>query len=292
MKNKLGALISVACVAVLYLLLPRVTSLSCQIFIGFGLGIFLSSMHESIVHQYLGHAKTKTREFWRKHPRVFLPLLEGFFLHHVVHHGKTFRDGYLEQFGKSLDSQSVDAWAPEAFYRLFESRDQEYVRRVLPPYKVVEHLHAADYGLGAVSAIKFASTVFPLVIIVFAVAPFWMALSAALPMLFVYPAMSNSIHRHIMHVPQDGGVKVARNDSSLGWFIGSAYMRAVERWHWMHHEYIYCNYNLLVLADFFRGARRKPSEKDLEKMVSEGLTMDTWSGFTRPRRFVPNPVKE
>ena len=52
-----------------------------------------------------------------------------------------------------------------------------------------------------------------------------MALSAALPMLFVYPAMSNLIHRQIMHVPQDGEVKVARNDSSLVWFIGTAYMR-------------------------------------------------------------------
>jgi hypothetical protein len=242
-------------------------------------------MHESIVHQYLGHAKAKTREYWKKHPRIFLPLIEGFFLHHVVHHGKTFREGYMEQFGGSLNAQSVDAWAPESFYRLFADKDQDWVRKVLPPHKLVEHLHAADYGLGAVSGVKFASTTFPLVLFVFAVAPFWMAVSAVLPMLFVYPAMSNSIHRQIMHVPQDGEVKVARNDSSLVWFIGTAYMRAVERWHWMHHEYIYCNYNLLVLADFFRGARRKPSKKDLEKMASEGLAMDTWSWFTRPRNL-------
>ncbi|HEY9760128.1 MAG TPA: hypothetical protein V6C97_33540 [Oculatellaceae cyanobacterium] len=265
-----------------------VTNIPLQIAIGAVGGIFLSSFHESYVHQFLGHAKKKTREFWARHPHIFLPLIEGFFLHHVVHHGKTYREGYLVQFGESLDMAKIDQWGPEAFYRLFEPKDQDWVRRKLPPATIVEHLHAADYGLGAVSGVKFASTVFPLVLLVFAVAPFWMAVAAAVPMLFVYPAMSNTLHRNIMHIPQDGSVGIAvPMDQKKNWFVGSAALKALERWHWMHHEYIYCNYNLLVLADFFRrGARRKPSAKDLEKMEQEGLAMDEWSGVVRFRKFV------
>jgi hypothetical protein len=267
--------------------LPLVTNIPLQIALGFAGGVFLSSLHESFVHEYLGHARTKTREFWKRHPRIFLPLVEGFWLHHVVHHGKTYRDGYLEQFGKSLDRDKVDAWGPEVFYRMFDAKDQEWVRKRLPPGTLIEHLHAAEYGLGAVSVVKFASTVFPLVLLVFCAAPFWMAVSAAVPMLFVYPAMSNTLHRRIMHVPQDGTVSVDRPEASKSWFVGTAALKALERWHWMHHEYIYCNYNLLVLADFFRrGARRKPSEQDLEKMAREGLSMDECSATVRFRRFL------
>ena len=47
------------------------------------------------------------------------------------------------QFGGSLNSQSVDAWAPESFYRLFDDGDQDWVRKVLPPHKLVEHLHSS-----------------------------------------------------------------------------------------------------------------------------------------------------
>jgi hypothetical protein len=248
------------------------STIGIEVCLGLAIGIVLSSLHESLVHQYLGHAKKKTLNFWQKHPRLFLPLMEGYFLHHVVHHGKTFCDGYLVQFGKELDVEAVDAWAPEAFYRLFDVRDQSYIREVLPPAKIIEHLHAADYGLGAVSAVKFASTIVPLTVLVFALAPFWLALGASLPMLFVHTAMSNSIHRQIMHIPQ---VKTGEHGGS-SWLVGSAYMKALERWHWMHHEYMYCNYNLLVLGDFLRGAQRRPSKQDLERMAREGLAMDTW----------------
>lgn len=283
MKMTLKAVIIVAAVTASHFALCRITSIPLQLVVGLLLGVFLTSLHESLVHQYLGHAKTGTREFWLRHPRVFLSLIEGFWLHHVVHHGKTFRDGYLVQFGEGLDMKAVDEWGPEAFYRLFKEKDQAYVRKTLPPAKIVAHMHSADYGLGADSVIAFASTVLLLVCVVFALVPFWMALSAALPMLFVYPAMSNVIHRNIMHIPQDGSVRVVRNETSVNWFVGTAYMKALERWHWMHHEYIYCNYNLLVLADFFRGARRKPSAEDREKMEKEGLVMETWSWSNRLR---------
>ena len=97
MNYILKALIILPCVAAVCIVLRRVTDIPSQLAIGFLLGIFLSSMHESLVHQYLGHAKAKTRDYWKKHPRIFLPLIEGFFfLHHVVHHGKTFREGYMD----------------------------------------------------------------------------------------------------------------------------------------------------------------------------------------------------
>lgn len=253
-------------------LLRHVGNLYVQLGIGFIFGIFASSMHESHVHQHLGHAKTATREFWKRHPRICLPLIEGFFLHHIVHHAKTYREGYLEQFGESLSAEDVDSWAPEAFYRLFAAADQSWIRTKVPPALLIDHLHQADYGLGAVSAIKFASTVLPLVGVIFVIAPFWMAVATAVPMLFVYPAMSNTIHRNMMHVSQDGSASMHPH-SSARWFVGTRLMQALERWHWMHHEYIYCNYNLLVLADFFRGVRRQPSEQDLRKMAQEGLVM-------------------
>jgi hypothetical protein len=283
MRRVLLILGRVALIVILSLLLRQVTSLAGQLCVGPILGCCLFSLHESVVHEYLGHARKEMREFWRRHPRLFFPLIEGYWLHHVVHHGKTFRDGYLVQFGQSLSIEKVDAWGPEAFYRLFDAKDQDYVRKVLPPHKIVEHLHKAEYGLGAVSFVKFASTIFPVVAIVFALVPFWMALSAALPMLFVYPSMSDLIHRNIMHVSQDKGFGVSATGKPKNWllgsFVGTGYLKALERWHWMHHEYIYCNFNLFVLADFFRGKRRKPSAQDLAKMASEGLAMDTWSGF-------------
>ena len=288
MKKVLTICTTTAVVALLYRLLPLITNIPLAICVGVVLGIPLSSLHKSFVHQFLGHAKTKIREFWRRHPRLFLPLIEGFFLHHVVHHGKTYRDGYLVQFGERLDMNAVDTWAPEAFYRLFDAEDQGWVRRRLPPKTVIEHLHAADYGLGAVSGFKFASTVLPLVAVIFVLAPFWVAVGAALPLLFVYPAMSNSIHRNIMHINQDGGHERGKHWLT-SWLVGTAYMKALERWHWMHHEYIYCNYNLLVLGDFLRGARRRPSQEDLEKMASEGLAMETW--FTSLRKRVVRGLK-
>jgi hypothetical protein len=281
--------ICAACLCfVLHFALSFITNIYYQIGVGFCSGIFLASLGESYIHQYIGHAKAKVHAVWRRHPRTFMVLIIGFFLHHVVHHGKTYREGYLEQFGESLDPNAVDTWAPEAFYRLFDAKDQAYVRKAMPAERIIEELHKADYGLGAVSTVAFACLMLPLVAVVFVVAPLWMALSAALPMLIIFPMMSDFIHRHMMHLPQDG-VVVVRHDSSPSWLVGTAYMKALERWHWMHHEYIYCNYNLFVLADFFRGVNRTPSPKDRQKMAAEGLILDdggwSWMPFRRPSRL-------
>ncbi|MDR3612866.1 MAG: hypothetical protein P4L53_04815 [Candidatus Obscuribacterales bacterium] len=234
------------------------------------LGPICASMHESLVHQYIAHAKRETVNFWRRHPRIFLTLLLGHFFHHVVHHGKTFREGYLKQFGRPLEHEDVDAWAPEAFYKAFPAEHQAYIRKAASPAAIIEKLHASEYGLGAASPCRFALTIVPLVLVVLLVAPFWLAFGTGASMLFLYPAMSCIIHRNMMHVPQVAGGGRVQNILTK-FLVGSAYMKWLERYHWLHHRYVYCNYNLLVFADFLRGTWRRATAADLEKMQTEGL---------------------
>ena len=257
---------------------PSIATILLELAIGLLLlGPVLASFHESYVHDIIGHARKSTRDWWKRHPRLFLPLIEGFFLHHIVHHGKTFREGYLSQFGETLDPAKVDEWAPRVFYSLFDEKDREWVRKKVSPQAVVLHLKQSEYGLGAASGLKFASTIVPLALLLLLVLPFWLALGADLAMLLIYPAMSNLIHRNIMHIDQLQPLPGPRRQGRfLNWLWGSAYMKALERWHWMHHEYVLCNFNLFVFADFFRGTRRKPTQQDLNKMAAEGLAMDRW----------------
>lgn len=216
---------------------------------GVVLGYFLATLAESFFHHHIGHASVGLRRFWARHPLIGTPFLNAYYQHHIIHHGRTFKKDFVTQFTSAEEEEA-----------LFESM----------PTHLREHIRKEKYGmtLKGLGIVMFVLPIVPSVPVIYWLLGVWVTLGALFPMFVVYPLMSKWIHS-IIHKSDDF---VVRNYTPLEVFVmNTSYMRQVLQDHFLHHEYVLCNFNLLRGGDYLRRCHREPSEKDLRTMKRIGL---------------------
>jgi hypothetical protein len=216
---------------------------------GLCLGYVVATFSESFFHHHVGHARSRLLQFWARYPIIGKPFLDAYYEHHIIHHARTFRKDFVTQFR-----------SPEEEAKLYEK---------MPPTRR-DMIKDEEYGvtLKGFGVLMFVLPVTPAVPILYLLFGFWVTLGAMFPMFIVYPLMSKWIHRMI-HMRDDD---VLHKCSKLEiWIMNTRYIRRVIQGHFLHHEYVLCNFNLLLGGDYLRHYHREPSEKDLAKMRSVGL---------------------
>jgi hypothetical protein len=234
---------------------------------GVACGYFASTLIESLFHHRVSDAPRRTLHFWLGYPRLFGIFIRANYSHHTIHHGRTFRADYVTQFGSEEEKNALDA---------------ELAARGSHGRLIVESQYAMTlHGSGALS---FIAPFVPLAVLCFvyggsAFGLGFFLLSCASPWLNTY------IHRYL-HMPQAKALGQA--SPLVRVFLKSSYYRRLVAYHYLHHKYVACNFNLLIGGDWIRDrlaglsyARRKERHKllrrasagDLEKMRALGLAV-------------------
>jgi hypothetical protein len=216
---------------------------------GLLLGYLIATWAESFFHHHIGHASPRVRAFWERHPRIGKPFLQAFYAHHIIHHARTFRRDFVTQFMDDEERQRLDA--------------------ILPPDHKDEIIRN-KYGvtITGTSTIWFVAPVMPFVPLLYLAFGPIVTLSAAVPMFIVYPMMSKWLHP-LIHKAEEDLLHTCTPFEQ--WVMNTWYMKLVVIDHFLHHEYIMCNFNLLRGGDFIRRKHRSPGSKDVREMRRIGL---------------------
>jgi hypothetical protein len=220
-----------------------------QVGLGIVVGYLAATLWESYSHNRILHARVSTREFWRRHPRIFWSAMRGHYAHSVVHHGLTFRQDFVTQFESAEERADLDALLPEG-------KDGELIR-----YSCYGN---SIYGFGTLIFLAPIPVLAPL--FYYLVGP-WSAV-AAIPTMTAPLLLSMIVHPFI-HLDQSGAQKVA--PKPVAWLLRTRYLQAAVKNHYVHHEQPDRNFNLLLGGDVLWGVHRAPTEAELSKMESLGL---------------------
>ncbi len=225
------------------------THILLRILSGFFLGYVIASWSESFFHQHIGHASPRLRRFWERYPLIGTPFLAAFYCHHIIHHSLTFRKDFVTQFESEEERLRLNARIPAHWLK-----------------SVVQD----DYGLTLRGAAKFlfVAPITPFVPVIYLLFGPWVLLGASIPMFFIYPMMSKWLHP-LIHKAEEGLLHTCTPLEQR--IMNSWYMKLVLRDHFLHHEYVNCNYNLLRGGDYMRFVHRDATTDELATMKRIGL---------------------
>ncbi len=217
---------------------------------GLILGYLVASFLESSLHRAIHHAGPRMRRFWTHYPRIGGPFRRAYFSHGIIHHRWTFRRDFVTQFHSDDERKRLDEKIPV---------DQGVLIRR-------ERYGLTLRGQGVVWFNLPILLCLPL--IGFAWGP-WVLLGA-LPGLAAYSCITIFVHPYLhqphCEMPVDGSLL-------LRWILQTDYVKYLRRYHYLHHHYPDCNFNLLLGGDFVLGRYRSPTARDRVKMRRLGLSL-------------------
>lgn len=224
-----------------------------QLGMGMLLGYIGATISESLVHRYVLHAPKSFITYWSKHPRLFSALLWEHYVH-KIHHYRTFKKDHVTQFVSKEEQMMLDAYID-----CHNDKDR------------AERLKKNKYGLfSQPKGILFVgglTTIF-FVIPYYFIFGAWVALGSMPFVYFLAYFMSRYIHP-FAHTAYE--VQIQSSSLLIRLLLRTPYFRSVIRYHYVHHKYIYCNYNLALGADRLFGWVRQQSEEDTEEMQQIGI---------------------
>lgn len=221
-----------------------------KVLFGFGAGYIIAAYIESYMHQNVSDAQMKRVKKWKKHPRLFWYFIRTHYSHHVIHHVKTFKQDYVTQFRNEEERIELD--------KLLDTRGSH--GEIIKKSNYATKLHGSG-------SLVFVAPLLPAVPLFGFTLGIWGFLGAVAA-LSLPPLFSNYIHQYL-HMPHKQAIEQA--PPFIAWLLKTEYFKAVARNHFMHHRYMVSNFNLVLGGDIIRGVNRKPSEKDIQRMLDVGL---------------------
>ena len=174
---------------------------------------------------------------WKKMSGIFNLLRKAHFSHNTIHHNKTYKKSYFIQFESPCKKESLDS--------KLKSRPQ---LRIL----------GDRYGLsisGFWEIVVFVGVPLTINSIVFILlAPSFLYIGliiAILPML-----LSKYLHP-LLHV------KKLKKNLFISLVMQSRFFISIQNYHFLHHKYVSCNYNLLPGGDYLMRVCRKEKNSQI-----------------------------
>lgn len=224
---------------------------------GLMLGYAVASCLESYLHRAIHHAGPGMRRLWAHYPMIAGPFRRAYYSHGIVHHRWTFRRDFVTQFSSEEERARLD--------ERISGAQGSLIRR--------EHHGLTLRGMGIV---WFNLPIVPCVPLIGFVFGPWVLLGA-LPGLAAYSCITIFVHPYL-HRPHEG---LATSVSPvLRWILDTGYVQYLRRYHYLHHRYPDCNFNLLLGGDVLFGRYRGPTAQDCEEMCRLGLVAENGRGWT------------
>lgn len=219
---------------------------------GFAGGYLYATLIESYFHEHISDATKETVERWKRHPRLLKQLIESNYSHHTIHHIKTYRVDHVTQFRSPEDQERIDRELNATPHGI----------------AVREALYGSKFS--PMGWVAFVAPLVPAVVALYAFVGVWAAIGAFIA-ISLPPILSNYVHPYL-HMPYEEAR--AKAPWLLSMLLGTRYVRAVARHHFLHHRYINRNFNLLLGGDWLRGKVRRANARDLAEMRRIGIRVD------------------
>lgn len=219
-----------------------------SLIMGLVLGYLIATLLESALHRYIKHWGPYGRSIWKRYPLLSLLFMRAYYSHSIVHHGLTYTHDIVTQFNNKEHKQRVDRKLCGHFGELV--RQETY------------GLSLTGWGIFA-----FNIPIIPFVPIIGAFLGPWV-LVGALPGLIAYSSVTKYLHPYLH---QRYEIAIVEAPPIIRRILATRYMKISAQNHYMHHQYLNCNYNLLLGGDYLLGHYRPPSTKDYENMRRIGL---------------------
>jgi hypothetical protein len=215
------------------------------------LGLLSATITESIGHKLAGHPGPRQRKFYRKFPRLMAPFLKPYYQHLVIHHHRTFKGDHFTQFANQLEKDKLDAWIGKKF-------SPEFAELIW-----TERYNLTLKGISGTLPFALPFLLGPFVILV-TLGP--LAASASLLTAFIPVWLSKYVHP-LVHLPHE----TANEHPFIRWLMRTRYMRHVFRNHYLHHQHLEKNFNLLLGGDYLVGLHHaaSPEEDARLRMLTE-----------------------
>ncbi|RZA09750.1 MAG: hypothetical protein EOP11_00645 [Proteobacteria bacterium] len=229
---------------------------------GIILGLLSATVTESIGHKYAGHPGPRQRNLYRKFPRLMAPFLKPYYQHLVIHHHRTFKADHFEQFESQLEKEKLDAWIRKKF-------SPEFAGLIW-----LERYNLTLEGISGTLPFALPFLLGPLLIL-FTLGP--VAFLASLLTAFIPVWLSKYVHP-LVHLPQE----TEHEHPFIRWLMRTRYMRHVFRNHYLHHQHLEKNFNLLLGGDYLVGLHHPASAEENARL--QALTAE----FDRRVRLGPS----
>jgi hypothetical protein len=222
------------------------------LFLGLLFGFLSATVTESLGHRFTGHPGPRQRRLYLKYPRLFHIFLKPYYQHLVIHHHRTFKGNFFDQFRDELEKKELDTWISRKFSKQFS----ELIW--------VERYNLTLKGISGTLPFAIPFTAGPLLIgMVFG----WTAFFASLLTAFIPVWMSKFIHP-LVHLPEETHLA----HPLIQWLMKTSYMKMVFKNHYLHHQQLETNFNLLLGGDYIVGHHRAPTIEEavaLESLLPE-----------------------
>lgn len=243
-------------------------------FVGAGTWFYVqSSFWESLFHQYLLDLTPAQRAWMFRLKRWFPSLWLEHHAHNVLHHFRTYRVSYVEQFSTTAEREALEAV-------LRKQLDAKAYRQI-----TTTHFGASFQAPG----LPYLAPA----ILNLAWLPFMPNLTVAMAVLLAdllfgtpYWVFSKWVH---LHMHQRFADTMREAPWPLRLILRSDYGLAVRISHFVHHKDPVWNYNLQYVADLIRGCWRAPTVAEWDEMVGIGLITPSHRQKFEGRRFLGHP---
>ncbi len=222
------------------------------LFLGIFLGYLSATITESLGHKYTGHPGPTQRKAYFKYPKFFAAFLKPLYQHLVIHHHKTFRGEFFEQFSDEDEKLRIDSWIAQRF-------SPEFAALIWK-----ERYNLTLVGIAGTLPFALPFCIGPAIILC---SLGKMAFFGSLVLAFSPVWLSKFVHP-LIHLPEES----ANHHPFIQWLMQTNYMRRVFRNHYLHHQHLETNFNLLLGGDYLVFLHRKATaaeEADLQKLLQE-----------------------
>ena len=244
-------------------------------FVSFGAWFYIqSSLWESLFHQYFLDLSPRDRACLFRIRKWAPAIWNIHYDHNVLHHHRTYRSSYVQQFASAREEARLRAVLVKQFdaatvREMTTSRyGATFTRAGHIPFAIPIILNlgwlAVVHGPVQIAAVLCADLIFA--------TPF-----------FIF---SKWVHPY-MHARFDEAALTA--PVPLRWVVTSPYAVAVRISHYVHHCDPTRNYNLQYFADLIRGKWRAPTGAEWSDMVAQGVILPRHRTALEGRRFLLHP---
>ena len=201
---------------------------------------FTTSIWETFVHWKICHANKNTRLAWKRYGGIFNLLRKAYFLHNTIHHVKTYSSNYYVQFDSLNKKESLDS--------------KLYSRPHLRVLRDRYGLSISGFWGNAVFMaipISIAISIFSLL----AIKHVWFAILIA-----IVPMVLSKYLHPFLHEENP----ISKSTSTImKHFLNSRYFLYIQLYHYIHHRYPLCNFNLMLGGDYLLGVARTLTPKPI-----------------------------
>jgi len=196
-----------------------------------------TSIWETFVHWKILHASKKSRLQWRRRGGIFNLMRKGYFSHNVIHHRKTYKNNHFIQFESHHKKALLDAKLQPKFgchrYGVTVSGFWElFVFTSIP------------LTLSTITFIALAPKFLPLGIII--------AISPLLLSKYLHPLLHENFTSKL------------EQNTFKAWVTRSHFFNFIQHYHFIHHKYGLCNFNLLPGGDFLMQAWKSTQNSNIK----------------------------